>query len=107
MPSIPLLSPANVSQQSLSLGEVNQRSIKMPTNHSLLHAGQKRKRGGPAAAGVGASPVTSEKLVVKPVEEARGHTGYLTFARRIVEQEEDLEAVLPDPIEPVPNELQS
>ena len=46
----------------------------------------------------------SGKIVTaKPANEARGHTGYLTFARRIVRETEELEAVQPD-IEP--NEVQ-
>jgi len=70
-------------------------------------AGQKRKRGSTTAAGVRPSGVTSERLVVKPLDEARGHTGYLTFARRIVGEEEALEEVPLQPLEPAPPELQS
>jgi hypothetical protein len=73
----------------------------------VASAGQKRKRGGSEAPAERPSPAMCEKLVAKPVEEARGHTGYLTFARRIVEEEEGLEEVLPDPIELRPPELQT
>lgn len=48
---------------------------------SLACAGQKRKRG---SVEVGDS--ASLQLLAKPMQEARGHTGFLTFARRIVEE---------------------
>ena len=49
-----------------------------------MHAEQKRKRGDE---GSGVDQVAKEEhyLQVKPTAAARGHTGYLTFARRIVD----------------------
>ena len=76
-------------------------------NQRNVNAGQKRKRGNNAAPGVPQHDVTSERLIYKPIEEARGHTGYLTFARRIVGEEEDLEEILPEPVEPAPAEVQT
>ena len=32
-------------------------------------------------------------MIVRPKHEARGHTGYLTVARKIVQEPEELEAV--------------
>ena len=67
-----------------------------------MSAGQKgkRKRDDEAAAG-SSSEATLKHAAAKPVSEAKGHTGYLTFARRIVEEpdsvpEDPAEDLLPE-----------
>ena len=67
-----------------------------------VSAGQKgkRKRDDEAAA-ANSSEATLRHAAAKPVSEAKGHTGYLTFARRIVEEpdsvpEEPADDVLPE-----------
>lgn len=65
------------------------------------------KRKWDKAAGEGDQSQTSTSIVTaKPSNEARGHTGYLTFARRIVREVEELEAVQPDITLEVPEETQ-
>ena len=67
-----------------------------------MSAGQKgkRKRDDEAAA-TNSSEAVLKVAAVKPVSEAKGHTGYLTFARRIVEEpdsvpEEPVDDLLPE-----------
>lgn len=50
----------------------------------MLCAVKKRRRGFDSE---DSSQKTSEHTAVKPLQDAKGHTGYLTFARRIVEED--------------------
>lgn len=65
----------------------------------LLLAGAKRKREDRKGSGKGTEEsaeggaAACERVIAKPNNEARGHTGYLTFARRIVRETEEIEAV--------------
>ena len=61
------------------------------SENTELDAGNKRKRNIENNKGDQAGGETY--VTAKPVNEARGHTGYLTSARRIVRESGDLKAV--------------
>lgn len=66
-----------------------------------IAAGPKRKRtdNGLPEVGEEQNKVTPKKeaITAKPLNEARGHTGYLTVARRIVREVQELEEVQQEP----------
>lgn len=73
------------------------------TFNATPSAGAKRKRNmiidGMDAHEIKLIKQSDQIVTAKPANDARGHTGYLTFATRIVREPEELEAVQPD-IEP-------
>lgn len=67
-------------------------------SHDVSLAGQKRKRGREAQA----EDPSNQTVIARPQMTARGHTGYLTFARRIVQEDgEELLGPGPEAEEPV------
>lgn len=72
-----------------------------------LDAGQKRKRSSVETKEDEQVTPANHRITAKPMNEARGHTGYLTFARKIVSETLDKEAIQPELAEAVGEEVQT